>query len=244
MSARRGFTLLEVVIALAILAVSLFVLVDSQATAVLMTVDAEKTLTGTYLAQEKMSEAMLRLEEEGFKEGDIDEEGSFEDFGSTDAMGEGPEFGDTFADYKWAYTIREVDLQVGDIAQTAEQLGGAGFGTTGEDGQTEAPDQRSLTDAGFQPDMLSEMLRPYIREIRVLVWWTDEDPDLEEGCEGCIELVTHVINPSGQIIPSDGSTGDDPTAGGGGSTGGGGGTSGGTRIGSGGASQGFGRGNK
>lgn len=243
MRARRGFTLLEVVIALAILAVSLFVLVDSQATAVLMTVDAEKTLTGTYLAQEKMSEAMLRLEEEGFKEGDIDEEGNFEDFGANDALGEGADFGDSFADYHWAYTIREVDLQVGDITQAAEQLGGAGFGSTDENGESQAPDQRTLTDAGFQPDMLSEMLRPYIREIRVLVWWGEEEPDLEEGCEACIELVTHVINPSGQIIPSDGSTDDDQTSGGGNTSGGGGKSGGGgTRIG--GGSQGFGRGNK
>jgi prepilin-type N-terminal cleavage/methylation domain-containing protein len=191
-SARRGFTLLEVVIALAILAVSLMVLVDSQATAVLMTVDAEKTLTGTYLAQEKMSEALLRLESEGFREGDIDEEGDFEDLG-----GEDSDVGLAFSDYRWAYTIREVDLQVGDLSEMADTLGGM----SGEQGDTD-PQQRDLSDVGFQPDMLSEMLRPYIREIRVLVWWGKEDPDMDEGCEDCIELVTHIINPSGTIIPS------------------------------------------
>ncbi len=204
-----GFTLLEVVIALAILAVSLFVLVDSQASAVFMTLDAQKTLTGTYLAQEKMAEAILRLEHEGFRDGDIDEEGDFEDFGSNDEMGQESDLGAEFDDYHWAYTIREVDIQVGDITSAAEELGAAGFGKQGEDGEAaEAPDQRDLTDVGFQPDMLSDMLRPYIREVRVLVWWGEEEPDLEEGCESCIEIVTHMINPSGQIIP--GSTEEQP----------------------------------
>ncbi len=203
---RAGFTLLEVVIALAILAIGLTVLVDSQMMAVLMTVDAGKTLTGTYLAQEKMAEAMLRLEHEGFRDSDIDEEGDFEDFGATDQMGDGPDFGDSFEGYQWAYTIREVDIQVGDIASAAEELEGSGFlGSKTEEEADAAPESRDLMDAGMQPDMLTDMLRPYIREVRVLVWWGAEAPDLEEGCDDCIELVSHVINPSGQIIPSDGS---------------------------------------
>lgn len=207
---RAGFTLLEVVIALAILAIGLTVLVNSQSMAVLMTVDAAKTLTGTYLAQEKMAEAMLRLEHEGFRDSDIDEEGDFEDFGATDQMGDGPDFGDSFEGYHWAYTIREVDIQVGDIASAAEELEGSGYLGAKSEGENEAPDSRNLMDVGFQPDMLTDMLRPYIREVRVLVWWSEEDPDLEEGCEACIELVSHVINPSGQIIPSSGGGGEDP----------------------------------
>ena len=198
--ARAGFTLLEVVIALAILAVSLFVLVDAQSTAVLMTIDANKTLTGTYLAQEKMAEAMLRLEYEGFREGDIDEEGDFSEIGQEDGLGSDADFGDSFEEYRWAYAIREVDIQLGDITSAADELESAGFGPQTEEGQEQA-EQRDLTDMGFQPDMISDMLKPYIREIRVLVWWGEEAPDLEEGCDSCIELVTHVINPSGQIIP-------------------------------------------
>ncbi|MDP2314457.1 MAG: prepilin-type N-terminal cleavage/methylation domain-containing protein [Pseudomonadota bacterium] len=203
---RAGFTLLEVVIALAILAIGLMVLVDSQSMAVLMTVDAGKTLTGTYLAQEKMAEAMLRLEEEGFRDADIDEEGDFEEFGASGDM-DAPDFGDSFEGYKWAYTIREVDIQVGDIASAAEEIEGSGFlGSKTEAESDAAPESRDLTDMGFQPDMLTDMLRPYIREVRVLVWWDDEEPDLENGCDSCIELVSHVINPTGQIIPSDGSS--------------------------------------
>lgn len=204
MNPRRAFTLLEVVIALAILSVSLFVLVDSQASAVLMTIDSQKILTGTYLAQEKMAEAMLRLEEEGFRDGDIDEEGDFEDLGNEEnGMQSGPDFGDSFEGYQWAYTIREVDIQVGDIGQAANELESAGYGgaSSEEASGSEAPETRDALDAGIQPDMISDYLRPYIREVRVLVWWSEDEPDMDEGCEDCIELVSHVVNPSGVVIP-------------------------------------------
>lgn len=202
---RKGFTLLEVVIALAILAVSLLVLVDAQSGSVLSTVESQKILTGTWLAQEKMAEASLRVEKDGFTSADVDEEGDFADLGASGELGEGVDFGNEFAEYKWAYTIRKVDIQLGDVSGAAEQLEASGYGMTEEEkaareeagSSAETPDQRDLGDLGFSPDMISDMLRPYIREVRVVVWWSDEEPDLEEGCEQCVELVSHVINPSG-----------------------------------------------
>ena len=43
-----------------------------------------------------------------------------------------------------------------------------------------------------------------------MVWWGD-DPGDEEGqsCENCVELVTHVFNPSGQVVDSSGSSSSD-----------------------------------
>lgn len=197
---RGGFTLLEVVIALSILATALFVLVNSQASAVLMTSDAGRTIVGTYLAQQKMTEALLRLEAEGFTTSDLDETGDFEDFGQDDGMGDDVDFGDSFDDYHFAYTIRKVDLQLGDVAGASDQLEAAGIGppTEGDD----ASSSMSGLDAsalGLQPDMIGEMLGPYIREVRVTVWW-GEDPDPKEACADCIELVTHVANPSGAEV--------------------------------------------
>ena len=203
-AAARGFTLLEVVIAIAILAVSLFVLIDAQSTAVFMTVDAEKTLKGTYLAQEKMAEALMRIEHDGFREGSIEEDGDFSDFGEEGARGADQDFGEEFADYKWAYAIREVDLQLGDLTGAVDELEQSGLGGTSagaSNTEQSSADQRDLSDMGFQPDMLSDMLKPYIREVRVLVWWGPEEPDLDKGCEDCVELVTHLVNPTGTIIP-------------------------------------------
>ena len=53
------------------------------------------------------------------------------------------------------------------------------------------------------------MLKPYIREVRVLIWW-GEEPEEGADCEDCIELVTHVANPTGEVIAG---AGEDPNAG-------------------------------
>lgn len=198
---RRAFTLLEVVIALAILAVSLFVLVDSQASAVLMTQDAGRTIVGNYLAQQKMTEALLRLEKEGFTTADVNEEGDFEDFGKDEGFGQEVEFADSFAAYKFAYTIRKISLELGDVSGAAEQLQAVGIGPSAEQ---EDASQSSMAGAdasalGIDPSMVGEMLGPYLREVRVVVWWGAE-PDPDKGCEDCVELVTHVANPSGTEV--------------------------------------------
>ena len=78
--ASQGFTLLEVIIALGILATSLVVLVETQATAVLSTTEADRLTLATNLAQEKMMEVQITLERQGFGEQDIEEDGDFDDF--------------------------------------------------------------------------------------------------------------------------------------------------------------------
>jgi hypothetical protein len=63
------------------------------------------------------------------------------------------------------------------------------------------------------------MLGMYIREVRVRVWWGKNAKEAEELKDQVI-LVTHVINPTGQIVP--GASSDASAAGGatGGLTGG------------------------
>jgi len=203
MSRRGGFTLLEVVIALTILATALFVLVESQASAVLMTQDGARTATGSYLAQQKMTEALLRLEKEGFRESDVDEQGDFEDFGDV-GLAEQVDFGDAYDGYSWAYTIRRVNLALGDVAGSAEQLQAVGLGPSEEATQASGtnPLNGDLGMLGVQPDTISDELAKYIREVRVTVWW-GEEPKSDEACVDCIELVTHVANPSGTIFGSE-----------------------------------------
>ena len=71
----KGFTLLEVTIALALMVMALGILLQSQTSAVIMTVDSEKIRIATQLAEEKMSEAQIQLEVEGWTTADIDENG-------------------------------------------------------------------------------------------------------------------------------------------------------------------------
>lgn len=195
---RSAFTLLEVVVALVILTMSLFVLVNAQASSVFMTTDSQRTLTATWLAQQKMTEALLRVEADGVQETDIEEDGDFEEFGGDGDFGENVDFGGEFDEFQWAYTIRAVDIKLGDVAGEGGALQDAGLGPSQEQQQSSGAEGKDLSDMGIQPDMIGELLKPYIREVRVLIWWGEEPGDGEE-CEDCVELVTHVANPTGEI---------------------------------------------
>ncbi len=205
---RSGFTLLEVVVALVILTMSLFVLVNAQASSVFMTTDSQRTLTATWLAQQKMTEALLRVEADGVQATDIEESGDFEEFGGDGDFGETIDFGGEFDNYQWAYTIRAVDIKLGDVSGQADAMKDAGFGPSDEQMQASGSEGKDLGDLGVQPDMIGEMLKPYIREVRVLIWW-GEEPAEGEDCEDCVELVTHVANPTGEVVAG---AGADPAA--------------------------------
>lgn len=193
--------MLEIMIAVAILAGALTVLVHAQATAVLMTTETEKLLVATMLAKEKMAEVQLMMESEGFGEQDIEEEGDFDDFGDMDGLDLNLDVDDAYEDYQWAYTVRQIELDLGgDFTGMAESLAGQGYwgeqdydqqgqsgsSVSGRDGQT---DQAGLDDMGVSSDMITDLLGGYIREVRVLVWWGDNEDELDQ-----VEITTHVIN--------------------------------------------------
>jgi prepilin-type N-terminal cleavage/methylation domain-containing protein len=203
MSMRRtAFTLLEVMIAVAILAGALTALVHAQATAVMMTLETEKLLVATMLAKEKMAEVQLMMESEGFGEQDIEEEGDFDDFGDMEGLDLNLDVDDAYEDFHWAYTVRRIELELGgDMSGMAEGLAGQGYwgeqdydqssqhgqgSSSGRDGQQDTP---GLDDMGVSSDMITELLGGYIREVRVLVWWGDNEDELDQ-----VEITTHVIN--------------------------------------------------
>ena len=198
---RAGFTLLEVIIALGILTVSLLVLIQTQAMAVLMTNEARRMETASDLANEKMKEIMLTLEREGWASQDVEEEGDFEDFGAEEFRGDGlpVDFEGQLADYKFVYTVREIELDLpSNLGDVAGQLGDANygaFGTAADEGVDVAGQMPDL--GGFiQPEMITEYLSAYVREVRVLVWWGENEDETDQ-----IELVHHIINPSGAVVP-------------------------------------------
>lgn len=197
---RRGFSLLEVMIALAILTTSLVILVETQSSAVLLTNEAEKTITATDLAQMKLTEALLRVEEEGFGVADVYESGEFDDLGDEVLD---VEYGRELEEFHWEYGISEIDIDsMGDIASaasTAQSVMGGGDGAeAASGGAAGSPAMDALGALGFGPEQITTMLGPYIREVRVRVWWgEDSDQAEEDGSE--IVITTHVINPTGVL---------------------------------------------
>ena len=229
---RRAFTLLEVVIAIGILSVTLLVLVESQATAVFMTVDGRKVSTATMLADEKMQEVILTLEREGWTSQDIEEEGNFEEYGAEEFRGEDANIETDFEDFKWAYTVRRIELNIPtDLSGTADTL--AEGGGLGEQAQDEGLGGMGLDLSmipGFSPDMMMDQLAGFMREVRVRVWWGEN----EDG-EDQVEFVHHVINPTGVVTNTeDGGNGNGGGGSGGAGGSGGGGAGGGIQMGGGG----------
>ena len=196
-SRHRGFSLIEITIALSILVLALSILVENQGFAAYMTRDAEKIRIATMLAEEKMIEAQLHLELEGWKTSDIDEDGDFDDLGSEEFRGSGSnlDIDDEFDDYKWAYTIRKIEMNMpADMGGMMEDMMGDGYGEQSQN-QAAQDNQMDLGDLGISSDMITEYLSDYIREVRVMVWWKE---DFEETGD-YVELLTHVVNPSGVV---------------------------------------------
>ena len=105
-----GFTLLEVMIAVAILAVSLMALMSLQSQALLASARAEKISISTWLAQQKMAEILLEIEK-GVLKGEFpdekEEQGNFEN---------------QFPDFFWRLKITRVELPMPEGVQDEMML--------------------------------------------------------------------------------------------------------------------------
>ena len=213
-----GFTLLEVMIALALLASSLVILMGAHATAVQMTQEAEDLVTATMLSKDVMTRVELFLEDKGFGENDIEESGDFKQ-----------DYPGDFDDFSWSYSVHRVDLDLPNVQGLLNSFGGGeetpsdGAGGTTE--QVGAP--TNLGDLGIDLSMFDDQIARYIRAVEVTVTWQrGSEPDQ-------VTLVTHVVNPSGRVTSGDeqeeigglpslsGTTTTVPTTGGSGGTGGG-----------------------
>ncbi|MEZ4236785.1 MAG: prepilin-type N-terminal cleavage/methylation domain-containing protein [Myxococcota bacterium] len=197
---RRGFSLLEVMVALAILTVSMILLVQTQSSAVVLTREAERTIVASDLARMKMTDALLEVEQHGFQASDQSENGDFDDLG--DDL-RNVEFGKELEDYHWEWLVSEVDIDMlGDLATAAQDVPGLGGG--GEDGGGDAAGAAGggalgmLGMLGIGPDAITQFLAPYVREVRVRVWWGDDSKEAEENGQEVV-LTTHVISPGGVV---------------------------------------------
>lgn len=99
MRRQGGFSLLEVMIAIAILAVSLLAIFNLESTSLLGSARARRISISTQLAREKMGRLLIELED-GIKKGEFPEEkedaGTFEE--------------EKFPDYAWKLKIKKVEI--------------------------------------------------------------------------------------------------------------------------------------
>lgn len=96
---KKGFSLLEVMVAVSILAISLLAMVNFQGQTMVRIGRAEKVSLATMLARSKISETILQIEKEWAQQKvfpeDKSEEGKFEE---------------PFEQFRWEWQIRKVTL--------------------------------------------------------------------------------------------------------------------------------------
>lgn len=187
----QGFTLLEVLVALGILAISTLVLVDSQTASVRLRQQGEEMVIGTLLARDIMTLVELRLEKEGFGELTITEHGDFHE----------EEYMDMYPEYEWEYEVSRVELDIGKILNMVSSLMGMAEDEGAVDDASMLTGGLSLESLGIDMSMFTEQLSRYVREVRVRVYWCGAEGARNEGECGPdeITLVTHAVNPTGRV---------------------------------------------
>jgi len=198
--ARPGFTLLEVVVALAILGVSLMAVLDVNAQAVASHIYARKLTVATLLARSKMTDLEQKLYDEGLPVDDDEDAGDFSDEG--------------WPSYKWRARILAPRTQNLTPDQLFGSLFGIPLGAGGDDDPTGgllaglfgggkssadtggAADQNPLMAAmgpmaamaGQQFTAMVQQLQQSVREVHLTVSW--KEGKLTES----IDVVTHVVS--------------------------------------------------
>lgn len=162
-SSQQGFTLLEVMIALAILAVSLLILVSAQSSAARMSAQADRILVGSMLARARLAEQVLTLEKDGFSEQEeLDDDGDFED-----------SFPGAYPEFRWHIKVRKVEVE--DISRVLDTAQSAGADMSGEDGDAVADKNNNDSRMDGIMQQVSQTLAERVREVTVKVEWSEGD---------------------------------------------------------------------
>jgi general secretion pathway protein I len=169
MSRARAFTLLEVLVALAVLSLGLMAVADLAGTALRQHGYARDLTVATALARGKMAELEEAYEDKGFKDFDENEEGDFADQGRPG--------------FAWRVEAKKPDTTLG-----PEQLLGVLLGQAGEDASTQELLQKLMGTGGqaqgapggllggvlsAQLTAFGEQLKKSFRQVTLTVAWRD-----------------------------------------------------------------------
>lgn len=171
----RGFTLLEIMVALAILGLSLVTLSEITTNNVRNTHHAKMVTTATFLARAKMADLEDLVQYEGFVDTDQLDEGDF-------AEDDRPEF-------RWKTFIEKIQLPA-DLTQKVQDA---------NQDQMESNSQNPMSlMAGFMGGFMTTLLEPIrvgieesVRRVTVQVFW--DEPGRPERS---IEVVTFMTDPA------------------------------------------------
>jgi prepilin-type N-terminal cleavage/methylation domain-containing protein len=196
-NATRGFTLLEIMVALAILGLTLVVMLEIVTNNNRATHHARMTTSATFLARQKMVEVEDDVLYQGFTDTDQNENGTFKDVG--------------LPQYRWETLIERVELPT-DLAQKTQDAANTKA--------QESKDPMSMM-SGFMGGLMGSFIDPIriglqesVRRVTVRVTW-DEPARPNQ----LVEVVQYLTDPAKlQLInttgaPAAGATGQPTTPG-------------------------------
>lgn len=196
-STQSGFTLLEIMVAIAILSMSLVVLLSIVTNNVRATNHAKMTTAATLLARTKMTDIEDQILDNGFSENTETAAGVFKELG--------------YPQFAWETTIERIDLPA-DMGQQARDKS--------TQDQMDAKDPMSML-TGFMGSMMSSFIEPVriglqesIRKVTVKVIW-DEHGRRNQS----FEVVQYLTDPAKADINTFGQAGATGTGGATGATG-------------------------
>ena len=76
----------------------------------------------------------------------------------------------------------------------AGDLAGNGYFGDDKGSEVDVGGTPDLGDMGIDPSMITDHLSGFIREVRVRVWWGENEDENDQ-----VELTTHIINPTGVV---------------------------------------------
>ena len=154
-----GFTLLEVMVALAILSLSLVILLRIVTNNIRATNHAKMTTAATFLARSKMVDIEDLILDNGFSESDENEAGTFKEMG--------------YPWFRWETSIERIELPTDMAQKTKDQA---------TDSTKQAQDNRDPMSmlTGFLGGMMSSFIEPIriglqdsVRRVSVRVFWNE-----------------------------------------------------------------------
>ena len=219
MKLRRGFTLLEVMISMAILAIALVALSDVNLGAVQMHAYARRSTQAALLLRGKMLDLEEKLHKDGFSDFDDEQHGNFEEEGA-------PE-------YAWRAEILKPDIQLDESAMMGM------LGLNGPNKTTTAPSTGSAPGGGLggglagglggalgaagaggaaamggplggiisgQAKTFIETLKKSVREVRLTVTWKDGGNERQLSASQQIVILPESVGRTGTeaVVPPTG----------------------------------------